>query len=650
MCGFFGAILIEGSPQHPEKFINATQSLIHRGPDEGGWWSDGPYFLGHRRLSIIAPDNGIQPMATRDGRYVITFNGEIYNYLELQNELARESYDFQTSTDTEIILAGYSKHGPKFITQLEGMFAFAIIDRKESTVFLARDRFGEKPLYISNGRSGLYFASEMQALLSLPEIDHTLNYAALSEYLCLNYVANHHSLLNSIERLPPGTYRLYRRHDLIEEQQYWQWLKPGQAQESTAAPQNVDRAAEQLSNILDGCVKRGMRSDVPVALFLSGGLDSATVAAKAVEHGVIEKAYCLDFRETGHSEFLRAKLVADKLDLPLERIELTVEDIGTFLEETEPLGDPMADSSGVAVSCLSRQVSKSFKVALSGDGGDELFGGYLTYSASGYHREIIAKLPMAVRHLLSRIAGHMPLGSGKIPTGYKAWRFLRAANLPTVVAHLTWNGAWLPSDALKLVDGSDLKVALENVLHQLTQQIQTPSLSNLQAFDAAHYLPNDILFKVDHMTMKHGLENRAPLLMPEVAAYAAALPPNLRSGGFSPSKPILRQLTRPIFGDEIADAKKEGFSIPIHSWLAGPGKTYLQDTLSPENLAKFPFLNAQAINTACSQHISGRIQIGFELWGLLVLVRWLGNLKNPARIKPPINSPLSKLDLPKWPT
>ena len=618
MCGIFGRFARSGSAGDYKPLLAATNSLSHRGPDDASWWADGPFFFGHRRLSIIDIQGGHQPMATPDGRYVTVFNGEIYNYIELRQELAALGIRFRTESDTEVLLRGYETWGVRLPERLVGMFAFAIADRAEETLFVARDRFGEKPLFLSEAGGILTFASELRALASLQQTSRDIDPQALGEYLCLNYVPGDRTMFAAIRRLPAASWRLYSRTG-VKQDVYWR--PPDRA----GGTLDIDEAIARLTRALDDGVKMALRSDVPVALMLSGGVDSSVVAESAVRQGRLSCAYCLDFPVTGFSEIDKASAVARKLGVELRRVELSSGALSNFTRLVDHADDPLADSSALAVWTLSEAIGRDYKVVISGDGGDELFGGYLTYKASEYHRRLISTLPRGVRRVVARAANWIPVSSGKVSTSYQAMRFMRAAALDTSEAHLTWNGTWMPHDAAAFTTSAEAAAAARGALKGLVARYglgAAPDTSALQRLDASEYLTNDILPKVDRMTMAHGLEARAPLLVPAVADLAFTLPDDLKITLTGQPKRLLRELVKRLYGPELAGAPKKGFSIPVHDWLRGPARPIANELLGRDEVRRTGVLNPEAVHAAWMKHLSGKAQLGFELWGLMVLVAW----------------------------
>ena len=621
MCGIFGFVDAARALPPIGQLCRLTNLLAHRGPDGGAYWTEHGVFFGHRRLSIIDLAGGDQPMASSDGRYLITFNGEIYNYPELREELRGEGVVFRTTSDTEVILEAYAKWGVDAIARLEGMFAFGLFDRIERTLLLARDRFGEKPLLYAAEGSRVAFASELAPIAAAGVAGREIDLDALGGYLCLNYVPGQATMLRQVRRVAPGQWQLYGPEGLRTTRQYWT-LRPGLVD---VGGHSDDQVLDELQARLDGAVRIALRSDVPVGLFLSGGVDSSIVAQSAARLGRLEHAFCVDFAEQAFSEWPRASAVARALDVPIARVGLDVGVLGEFLDVAGHLDDPLADSSAMAVWTVARAAASKVKVVLSGDGGDELFGGYLTYPASAWHARLHHLLPAAAWRAATAAASHLPMNDGvKVGADYKLHRFLRAMPMPTSTAHFTWNGTWLPDAAATFVRGDAARraaaTALERVAHSHGLDGR-PSLSALQLADVREYLPNDILSKVDRATMAHGLESRAPLLNAAVAELALSLPDRLRVDG-TRTKVLLRRLCERHFGQSHAAAAKQGFSLPIHRWLRTEGRELMTGLLSPERVTALGVLDTAAVSRAVGAHLSGRATLGWELWGLMVLVAW----------------------------
>lgn len=611
MCGILGLFSKQGPPPHRPLWSQLVNLLRHRGPQEGGWWSDGPFFLGHRRLSIIALETGSQPMASANGGLVITYNGEIYNFRVLKAELQSKGYTFKTDSDTEVLLQGYIEWGERLPEKLTGMFAFAIADRVRGELFLARDRFGEKPLYYWEGPDYLAFASELRPLAALPDFPREFEPSAVVGFLSQNFVPGQKSMLAGVHRLPPAHWAKFSA-DERNIQQYW-----NHKTESTA--QSVPSALEEFQERFDRAVSLNLTSDVPVGVLLSGGIDSSLVAESAVRQGSLNRAYFIDFEEQTHSEFEAANAVAQHLGLPLERVVLGPRHMDRFLDLVDHADDPLADASCLPYHLLAELAAQNNRVVLGGDGGDEMFGGYMTYRATLLHQRFVARLPIALRKLLSRLSAHLPTTEGKVTLSYKIWRFLRAAHLQSRQAHYSWNGSWLPEQVPGFLNFANQE-GLEDMWSRLPSR--SLNITDLQMADLDNYLPNDILSKGDRMSMASSLETRAPFLEHELANWALSLPPHLKIGPGGELKRILRAAIRKTLGGVIADRPKQGFSIPIHAWLRTPEAEPVNRFLSPDQLASVGIFDVAQVRDAVEAHMSGKRSYGFELWGMAVLSAW----------------------------
>ena len=628
MCGIVG-IFGDKLAYRLDDLQAATSLLSHRGPDGEAFWHGPPFAFGHRRLSIIDLSFGTQPMTDASGRYVITYNGEVYNYIELRAELEQRGASFRTQSDTEVILEAYRHYGTDTAAKLVGMFAFAIADRYDRTLYVARDRLGEKPLFIWTAPSGdIVFASELKAITCFPDFRREIDPVALGGYLLLNYIPGQSMLLRGVKRLAPGSWCRLHLNGQREEKTYW----------TPATRETIDvrtpiagpAAVDELAKRIDGAVRIALRSDVPVTLFLSGGIDSSLLAESATRQGYLQHAYCLDFEDQRYSEWANAQLVAKSLGLELRRVVAKPLDPEEFQRLIYHADDPLADSSAVAIDALAREVAKDYKVAISGDGGDELFGGYLTYQATALYRLVRNLIPAPGARAIVNWLAPFASGNAKVSTAYKAQRFLRAWGYTPELAHFTWNGTWLPEDAVNLL-ARELRPArpIEMAVAELIARSQlphTPELRDLQMADMREYLPNDILTKVDRITMKHGLESRAPFLNPAIAEFGLALEEHqkMRLGG--KPKRILRALAARVFPRQISAAKKQGLSIPVHSWLRHEMRESLELFLSRDRVAAMPFLDAGAVLARKEQHLAGTADLGFELWGLMTLSAWWHNL------------------------
>ena len=437
------------------------------------------------------------------------------------------------------------------------------------------------------------------------------------------------TLFKGVRRVPPGGWRRYRADGRVEQGIYWSpafapELRRGKPAVAPNQP-SFDEAIDELDDKLQRAVTFTLRSDVPVGIFLSAGIDSSLVARAAVKAGTIARAFSLGFEEQSHSEVPGARQTAAKLGLPITEVTLNASALERFTSLVSHADDPLADSSALAVWTLAAETAKHVKVVLAGDGGDELFGGYLTYPATLWHASVTSRLPFMLRRAMAAAGAQIGGGDGKVTTAYKLMRYLRAATLPPGEAHFSWNGTWLPEEAASIAAHPEAKVSARHALqwmserHGLTGDI---SLESLQRADVGDYLVNDILVKSDRMSMAHGLEVRAPFLDRELAEFALGLPADFKAGRRGPGKRLLRALARRTYGSEMATAAKQGFSIPVHEWLRGPARPLVDDLLSPSSVAACAVLEGPIVQRAVADHLSGRRALGWELWGLMVLVAW----------------------------
>jgi asparagine synthase (glutamine-hydrolysing) len=621
MCGILGHFSFGSHRPDVGTWRTLVNLLGHRGPDDNTFWHDDRFAFGHRRLSIIDLAQGHQPMATDDGRLVVTFNGEIYNYIELREQLTALGHRFRTRSDTEVLLHGYRQWRTDLPLHLRGMFAFAIADRVRQELYVARDRFGEKPLLVSRHANGVAFASEMKVLAAVPGQRREVHDEALAAYLCLNYVPGTTTMLRGVERIGPASWQLWTADGSTRAATYWTPPDP----HAPGLAISMGEATDRLEGLLDAAAGFALRSDVPVGIFLSGGIDSSLVARSAARAGRLSAAYCLTFGDASYSEWPKAQATAQGLGIPLHEVRIGSDALSDFFRLVDHADDPLADSSGMAVWTLAREVARQTKVVLSGDGGDELFGGYITYPATLVHGALTSRIPSPLRRSVARAALALPTSERKVSATYKARRFLRALHLAPSIAHFTWNGTWLPEEARRLVTTGALAASADAALKRLAASHalpERPTLRELQTADIRDYLANDILAKSDRMSMAHGLEVRSPFLDPDLADFALRLLPSLKISGTGTTKRLLRALARRTYGVDVARAPKQGFSIPVHAWLRGPARPLVDDLLSPASLADMPMLDPRAIHGVVQAHMTERRSYGFELWGLMVLVAW----------------------------
>lgn len=622
MCGIAGSIRWDGSDDKAA-VAAMTAALAHRGPDADGVIVSGPVVLGHRRLAVIDTAHAAdQPMTAADGDAWIVFNGEIYNFQLLRRQLEDKGVVFRTRSDTEVLLHGLLIHGTDFIDRLQGMFAFAFWDRRYRRLILARDRLGKKPLYFHAGKGGLAFASELTALQRHPDCTHLgLSPTALGHYLALGYTTTGACIVSGVEKLAPGMFMVIEADGRIRQHRYWDLA----ARFRDKTTLGHDQAVEQLGELLDEAVRCRMISDVPLGAFLSGGVDSAAlVEAMGRQVGADRvRTFTIGFQEKTFCEADAAADSARRLNVSNLRQDAGTDmaaSLGRIIGFTD---EPFADTSMIPFFHLSAFARQSVTVALSGDGGDELFAGYVTYVADKMHR-ISRHMPSFLGAALSVGARWaLPPGFGKVGLDYKVKQFLAGAGLSPQRAHYSWRTLFSPAERQRLVRPEHRVVAECDPFDAFA--VHFDEVKDLHWLDQALYvdvktwLADDILVKADRMSMAHSLEVRAPLLDYRLMEFAASLPPDWKLRGFE-KKHLLRSLMRKRF-PHVLTRPKAGFNAPVSHWLAGDIHDLARAaTTSP---AMHDMLVPDEIERLWQEHMTKRQDHGFRLFALTCLGLWL---------------------------
>jgi asparagine synthase (glutamine-hydrolysing) len=619
MCGIAGHIQTEVNLSVLPEML---QALARRGPDGEGiqrcTFSPWNVALGHRRLAIIDLVGGRQPMSNEDGRLSITFNGEVYNYLDLRRRLEARGHVFATHSDTESTLHQYEEAGLPGLRELNGMFAFALWDQRRGELVLARDRAGVKPLfYASLPDGGIVFASELQALLRHPAIGRRLSPEGLQAYFFSDYVLPPLSLVAGVCKLPPAHYLVWRDGKLGEPQPYWSLTEVAPF-EGRGSDQEL---AEKLWGTLGQAVERQLVSDVPLGVFLSGGIDSATVAclAQARASGRI-RTFSIGFTDTAFDESRYARLVARHIGS--EHIEERL-DVATLLEVLDQaldcLDEPVADASIVPTFLLSRLAARHVKVVLGGDGGDELWGGYPTYRAHRY-AALYQHLPEWLRRRLIRpLVERLPVMDGYLRFDLKAKRFVRRWDDDATRRHLRW---------MANTDLDDLRAALPALAAQppallgFTAHLALPDpLNRLLALDLMTYLHASVLTKVDRASMAHGLEVRPPFLDNASLDFAFSLPGRMKLRGLR-GKYLLKLAAQGHLPKAIIERPKQGFAMPLAVWLRGPLRRRLEGVFQESPLWENSLMDRGVFAGWLAQHLCRQADHSKPLWALLVLDHW----------------------------
>ncbi len=621
MCGIAGFTHRDGRPR-PELIRQATYSLVHRGPDQQGVWESPWVSLGAARLKILDLDAGDQPLKSEDGRIVVVFNGEIYNFRELGRALEQRGHCFRTRCDTEVLLKAFLEWDLECLPRLRGMFAFAVWCEPERRLVLVRDRMGIKPLYLCRLGEDLIFGSELKALFVHPDVERRLDLAGLDAYLSLNYVPGTRTLVKGIEKLPPGEW-LEWRDGRVQRGNYWQLrLNP----DPSWTP---DSAKEALDALLRAAVREHLTADVPLGVWASGGLDSSTILHYAAGVGLGRlRTFSVSFPGRSFDESRYFRRVAAWYGAEHEEYELVpTPDLAGVIEQLVYFGDePGADAGAVPLWYLSRLCRRRVTVVLSGEGADELFGGYLTYLADRLARPL-RRLPRPVRRLASSVAGLWPVSDEKIGFDYKLKRFLEGTLLPADQAHLYWNGTFSSREKQSLwvrESPSGVRPAFLDILGR--PEAPAGSLNRYLWLDQLCYLPDDILYKCDRVSMAHSLEVRPPFLDHRIVEFAASLPPRFKVRGTC-LKWILRELMKDKLPPEVIRRRKEGLDIPVHEWLRGPLREMLLETLNRTTVSELGVLAWEPVSNCLTRHLERRANLGYHLWGLMTLVLWLRTWK-----------------------
>jgi asparagine synthase (glutamine-hydrolysing) len=611
VCGIAGFTHSQQESQL-ERIWRITRALTHRGPDRQDVWESPQIALGAVRLKIIDLEHGDQPMVSEDGGTVLVFNGEIYNHAELRGELAALGHRFHTRCDTEVVLRAFLEWDTRAFPKLRGMFAAAVWTESQRRLVLVRDRVGIKPLYYRRQGRELYFGSEMKAILLHPELDRTLNLAALQRYLACNYVPGTATLVEGIEKLAPGHWLEWKDGEASIEP-YWRLeFKPD-------ARLDLASAKEELDRLLRSAVKEHLISDAPLGVWSSGGLDSSTILHYAAEASPAKlKTFSVSFRGRSFDEAAYFREVAERYQTDHHEFDLNPEaDLAGVIEQFATYSDePSADAGALPVWFLSKMCREDVTVALSGDGADEIFGGYQTYLADRYAR-VLRRAPRAVLGAAAKLAALLPASDEKIGLDYKITRMLEGSQLGPVDAHFSWNGTFGPEKRRELLTRPDV-AASPIPMPGETQD----DLNQFLWLDQLNYLPDDILNKCDRMSMAHSLEVRPPFLDHRLVEFAATLPESFKIRGQT-LKFILRDLMRGKLPRTVVTRRKEGFDIPAHHWMRTTLRPLLEETVNQRSVEESGIFRWEAVDQVMQSHFARRANLGYHLWGLLILFLWM---------------------------
>lgn len=621
MCGIVGFVNANSRQINREVLEKMNTCIIHRGPDEDGFFVKENIALAMRRLSIIDLKGGQQPIFSENRTKAIVFNGEIYNFQELKADLEKSGHKFYTNSDTEVIVHLYDEHGADCVQYLRGMFAFAIWDEADESLFIARDRVGKKPLLYSHQSNGdLIFGSEFRALLAHPDISREIDFEAIDHYLSYLCVPAPLTVYKQIRKLEPAHWLLWKNGQ-IKINRYWTPNFHDKIKITEA------EAEEETLRILREATKMRMISEVPLGAFLSGGVDSSTVVAlmaEASEKPV--KTFSIGFEEEDFSELKYAKKVADHIGAEHHEFIVKPNAVEILPTLVEHYGEPYADSSAIPTYYVSRETRKHVTVALNGDGGDESFAGYERYLAmrlsEKYHQ-----IPGFVRKRFIETAVNLiPTSELKRSRMRDLKRFLKAASLPKVERYFRWVGA-IDRQSKENLYTEDFKNAVRDsdsskIIRQWLDKSNGNGIVDAAMFtDQMTYLPNDLLVKVDIASMAHSLEARSPLLDHKVIEFAASLPENIKLKG-NENKSLLKKVSSRLVPKEVLYRRKMGFGVPITHWFRGQMKDYLQSNLLSDKFAKRGIVKKEVVSKLVSEHVNAEKDHVWQLWTLLMLELW----------------------------
>jgi asparagine synthase (glutamine-hydrolysing) len=632
MCGICGDVDLLGAA-NGEPVHRMARALAHRGPDAEGLFAEGSAALGHRRLSILDLTGGVQPMV-REG-VALVFNGQAYEHDEVRERLRAKGHPFTTRSDTEVVLRAYLEWGERFVEELHGMFAIALWDASRRKLVLARDRLGKKPLYyaLAQGSSWtaspdgaatrVVFGSELKAFAAHGGVPRELDREALAQYLAVEYVPAPRSIHRHIFKLPAAHVAVLDERG-FRMRRYWELPAPSGERIGTR------EAADELVRLLDCAVARRLVADVPVGVFLSGGIDSTTISALAARHKNPLQTFSIGFDEPSFDETPYAVLASRRLGTRHATERLSGNACLDLLPDAvASLDEPFADPSFLPTLLLSRFTRRTVKVALAGDGGDELFAGYDPFLA---HRPaaLFGRLPRGMHRLLRSAVDRLPASSRNMSIDFRVKQFLRGASVPASLRHQAWIGSFLPSELAELLH-PDLRqsaapeVAYREVLAEAERSaragVRPGSVDEALRFYLGRYLADDILVKADRASMAASLELRAPFLDTHVVEFAARLPSRLKLS-LTRTKVLLKRAMRGTVPDEILRRAKKGFGIPVAAWIRGPLRPLFEELYSESELRRAGLFEPRAARAMLQRHLSGQADLRKPLWTLAMFQLW----------------------------
>ena len=622
MCGISGIVDLRFERPVDERLLRAMNgSISHRGPDGDGFHFEPGVGLGHRRLAIIDLEGGKQPLYNEDHTVVVTYNGEIFNFMEIEAELLKRGHIFRTRSDTEVIVHAWEEWGVECLKRFNGMFAFAVWDRRSKTLFIARDRLGVKPLYYAELADGrIVFGSELKALMLHPQIERRIDPQAVEEYFAFGYVPDPKTIFRTVKKLEPGAYLCVRRGDAkITPVRYWD--VPLVGERKPQAPRGQWEA--QLRERLQEAVRKRLVSDVPLGAFLSGGIDSSAVVAMMREIGAGKVLTCsIGFKEPRYDESRYARLVADAKQTDHKAEVVEASDYELLNKLVDLYDEPYADSSAIPTYRVCQLARRHVTVALSGDGGDEDFIGYRRYKLFAMEEQVRSRLPLSVRRAVFGPLGRLYPKLDWAPRVFRGKSTFQALARNSVDAY--FHGVTLTSEEMRaqLFAPSfqrDLQgYGAREVFHgHVRDKSFADPLALVQYLDYKTYLPGDILTKVDRASMAHSLEVRTPFLDYEFVEWASSLPSDVKLRG-SEGKHVLKRALEPVLPREVLYRDKMGFAVPLDTWFRGSLREHIADTVRGPRLAESGIFDPAMLSRMVDDHQSGRRDYSASLWALLM--------------------------------
>jgi len=623
MCGICGYVHLDRTKQASGSILTVMMdTLSARGPDDAGTFVKDNIALGHRRLSIIDLSTGHQPMSNEDGSIVIVYNGEIYNFLEIKTFLEKKGHRFKTHSDTEVVIHAYEEFGEDCLNRFNGMFAFALWDSRREILFLARDRFGKKPLYYAFFDNQFLFASELKAILKHPGARRRLDLNAVSKYLAYEYVPSPHSIFKDIQKLVAGS-KLILKNGSKTVSRFWDM----KFDRSSAF--NLEDGKRKIVELLKESVRKRLVSDVPLGVFLSGGIDSSSVVAMMAELMKPKDilTFSVGFKEKSFDESSDARRVAKHFGTDHHEEIL---DPGTMLDVfpaiLDLLDEPLADSSIIPTYLVSRFTRRSVTVALGGDGGDELFLGYPSFLAHKINSNL-SFIPDALKRLPVELAtAILPPSHKYMSLHFKAKRFARGLAYPEAVRHQAWIGSFTPSEQ-KMLFMPDVGLDYDPFAVYDRTSAFYDTVRSLDTLDRAiyvyinTYMTDDILTKVDRASMANSLEVRAPFLDIEFAEFAASIPPEFKLRNFQ-TKWILKEAMKSRLPKETIGKSKQGFAVPVAQWLKDDLKGLLMAAFDKKKIDREGIFRYDYIKTMLDSYLAGRKDLRKEIWALFMFEMW----------------------------